>query len=258
MPVAAENALEIDLVDLALHPARKSRQRVFKAARGRIERLEFVALISRESRVRDREKETLVRETCVRVPLFRACVCFPFSLSLPFPRLSLLLVYLSCLSLSLSLSLSLLSLGLPRSASVSLQHFLSLGDKPSANVLDGRCSDGGSATRRCMSLRLCATSTLFSSLYLSLSLVISFSFSLNAHRKSRATLHFTTARGCCRAHITSSTPSLRSRCPSATTRSLDSRRSSACVRVPVHRDLQLELALLVSRSLLEFNFLVNY
>jgi len=123
MPVAAENALEIDLVDLALHPARKSRQRVFKAARGRIERLEFVALISRESRVRDREKETLVRETCVRVPLFRACVCFPFSLSLPFPRLSLLLVYLSCLSLSLSP----LSLGLPRSASVSLQHFLSLG-----------------------------------------------------------------------------------------------------------------------------------
>jgi len=27
MPVAAENALEIDLADLALHPARKSRQR---------------------------------------------------------------------------------------------------------------------------------------------------------------------------------------------------------------------------------------
>ena len=187
MPVAAENALEIDLVDLALHPARKSRQRVFKAARGRIERLEFVALISRESRVRDREKETLVRETCVRVPLFRACVCFPFSLSLPFPRLSLLLVYLSCLSLSLSS----LSRPFPFCLRLAPTFSFSRRDKPSANVLDGRCSDGGSATRRCMSLRLCATSTLFSSLYLSLSLVISFSFSLNAHRKSRATLHFT-------------------------------------------------------------------
>jgi len=170
MPVAAENALEIDLVDLALHPARKSRQRVFKAARGRIERLEFVALISRESRVRDREKETLVRETCVRVPLFRACVCFPFSLSLPFPRLSLLLVYLSCLSLSLSLSLLSLSRPPPFCLRLAPTFSFSRRDKPSANVLDGRCSDGGSATRRCMSLRLCATSTLFSSLYLSLSL----------------------------------------------------------------------------------------
>jgi len=35
MPVAAENALEIDLADLALHPARKSRQRIQRRIQGR-------------------------------------------------------------------------------------------------------------------------------------------------------------------------------------------------------------------------------
>lgn len=59
------------------------------------------------------------------------------------------------------------------------------------------------------------------SLNLSFSCSLSLSFSLTQctpQVTSNSPLHH--ARGGCRAHITSSTPSLRSRCPSATTRSL--------------------------------------
>ena len=175
---------------------------------------------------------------CVCVCVY---VCFPLSPSPPFPRLSPFLVYLSY-----------------RSASALAPTFsFSRRDKPSANVLDGRCSDGGSATRHCMSLRLCATSTLRSSpryISFSFSPVTSFSFPLKAHRKSRATLHFTV-------HAVAAVRTLRhqhlhfARAVRARRRDLSPlvvvavvSTPSACVCVPVHRVLQLELASLVSRS----------
>lgn len=176
MPVAAENALKIDLVDLALYPARKSRQSdVFKAARGRIERLEFVASISRASdkeRRHSREKRASEFLSFVSTPVFLSLSLFrslflPFSLSLSFPHPP----FRHVLSRS------------PPSAIVfprlALTFSFSRG-KPSANVLDGRCSDSAaqcSVARRCACAQLPRSAPLFASRSFSCCPPLSFSLS---------------------------------------------------------------------------------
>lgn len=182
-------------ISLSTLRARVATQRdVFKAARGR----------DREARIRrvdlagarDREKETLARETCVRVPLFRVSTPVPFYPSLPLPWLS---PFLICSFASRSLSV------VPRSATVlstSRSNIFLLSDavNRAQTSLTVAVATAAAQHQRCMSLRLCATSMLRSSLHISLSrslslfllFSLSFSLSLNAHRKSRATLHFTT------------------------------------------------------------------
>lgn len=237
MPVAAENALKIDLVDLALYPARKSRQSdVFKAARGRIERLEFVASISRAS---DKERRHS-REK--RASEFLSFVSTPVSFSLSFS-----------FGLSFSLSPSPAALSFPHPP---FRHVLSRSPpsaivfprlaltfsfsrgKPSANVLDGRCSDSAaqcSVARRCACAQLPRSAPLFASRSFSCCPPLSFSLSpflspsLLMHTASHeqlSTLPRTRLLPCARYVINTFTSLALSERNDAI-----SRRLSACVRV---------------------------
>jgi len=138
--------------------------------------------------------------------------------SLPLPRLSLFLI---CLSVTFS-HVS------PSSATVFLRLALTFSfSRRAANRAQTSLTIAvaNAAAQRSAALHVVAFvrnfyAPLLSS-YLSPFLVFSLSLFLSQRTPqvtSNSPLHH--ARGCCRAHITSSTPSLLSRCPSATTRSL--------------------------------------
>lgn len=186
---------------------------VFKVARGRIDRFEFVHFMgARQRRSRSHEKKR-VRSRC---PVF-------MSIFLVLPRGPLLT---SPSSLSHSLRRSIIV-----SLCLALTFSFSRCGKPSANVLDGRCSDGATrrnTAQRCVARRCacahCYTPHLFSFFSFSLSL------SCTPQVTSNSPLHHAD-RSCCRAHYVINT--FTSLALSERDDAI-SRRLLICVRAPMH------------------------